>query len=246
MVESALKTLLAIKIVALQSELKPHDRIVCCGLLDHYNRRSGQCDPSIGRLARLTALSKRTVIAQSKIIAAQIITRIRHGGRSSRNRYLPNWSRLEFLEREYRSRFRNARVTRPDDVACQTRCADGDHAVIQTYKSNLSTSTYGQTNGEEEHSNAALLQRSKTAYLPVGSRITAAQAAARRRWEADVREGAASAEQYGKIVEAIDLQLADAATAAELRGRGAGAADVLMELRRRASVSPASFDESGK
>jgi hypothetical protein len=61
----------------------------------------------------------------------------------------------------------------------------------------------------------------------------AAEAAASRRWNRDLLDRFPIMPTYGAIVEAIDLPMQNAATAAEMRGRGGGLSYIVSELSRR-------------
>jgi hypothetical protein len=62
MLVRAIDTLLAIKVIGLVPGLSTTDRRVASLLLEHYTRRTGQCDPGLERIARLLGVSTRTVI----------------------------------------------------------------------------------------------------------------------------------------------------------------------------------------
>jgi len=70
-------------------------------------------------------------------------------------------------------------------------------------------------------------------FRPSCSSQQAAEAAAMRRWNGDLLDRFRSTPVYAVIVEAVDQELQDAATAAELKRRGAGADHILRELTLR-------------
>lgn len=81
MAHRPIDTLLAIKTLNLVPGLRQSDRIIGTTLIEHFNRRTGRCDPGIERLAKLTNYSTRTVIrATRRLEAAALIRKVRHGG----------------------------------------------------------------------------------------------------------------------------------------------------------------------
>jgi hypothetical protein len=68
-----LDTLLALKVLTLVPDLNASDRRVAGALLEHYNRKTGRCDPGIQRIADLLGLCTRTVIrANDRLEAAKL------------------------------------------------------------------------------------------------------------------------------------------------------------------------------
>lgn len=84
--------LFAHKALNLMPGLTDAARRVAGAIIDHFNRRTGQCDPGIERLADLTGLSRATVIrATEKLDALGLIAKDSHGGHAHRAAYLPTW-----------------------------------------------------------------------------------------------------------------------------------------------------------
>jgi DNA-binding Lrp family transcriptional regulator len=101
----ALDVLFGLKAINLTPDLKNNDRPVAATLLDHFNRQTGQCDPSLERIAQLLNISPRTVIRSiARIEAAGLFTRERHGGHLNRNSYQPNWKRFRDVEAAWSAR----------------------------------------------------------------------------------------------------------------------------------------------
>jgi hypothetical protein len=99
-------TLLALKVLTLVPELNASDRRVAGALLEHFNRNTAQCDPGLPRIADLLGLSTRTVMRSNRRLeAARLFKKTRHGGRSHRNSYEPNWARFQELEGVWREKF---------------------------------------------------------------------------------------------------------------------------------------------
>lgn len=124
-------TLLACKAIALAPELSSSARQVGCAIIDHFNRQTGQCDPSISRLAHLLGLGRRTILrAVEELDRHQIIRKVRHGGGSHRNRYEPDWPRLEELEGRWRKRMKGKlALDETDKSVASTQDKSGTLAV---------------------------------------------------------------------------------------------------------------------
>ncbi len=92
---SRLDTLLAFKTIGLMPGLSASERRVACAIVEHFHRADGQCEPGADRLAWLLGLDRSTVLrATAALHRRRLVLRIRHGGRSQRNSYEPNWDLL--------------------------------------------------------------------------------------------------------------------------------------------------------
>lgn len=95
--------LMAYKALTLAPELSGSARQVAGALLDHFNRKTMQCDPTIETLGDLTLLSQATVKrALSEICDdkngtddSKYFERWPHQGKSGRTFYLPRWRRFD-------------------------------------------------------------------------------------------------------------------------------------------------------
>src|SRR4051812_42403617 len=97
---------IAYKTISLVEGLTATDRRIAGAILDHFNQRTSQCDPSLARISKLLAISTRTVIRSMKrLVAAGLFRSKRHGGRSHRNSYEPVWPRFRELEAQWKARF---------------------------------------------------------------------------------------------------------------------------------------------
>ena len=102
--------LIALKAINLTPGIGNRDRAVAAALLDHFNRRTGQCDPSIKRVSGLLGISERTVFRSLKRIEAdRLFKRVRHGGHLNRNSYEPNWQRFREIETIWSARMKRRR-----------------------------------------------------------------------------------------------------------------------------------------
>jgi predicted transcriptional regulator len=119
-----LPILIAFKVIALAEDLSAVERQVGATLLDSFNRKTGQCDPSLDRVASLLNVHRRTVIrATAKLEARGLFRKTRHGGYSHRNHYEPIWSKFRDLENKWRSRFGAAARARRTG-----KSSSGEHA----------------------------------------------------------------------------------------------------------------------
>jgi len=230
-----LDALLAIKIIGLMPDLRPSDRRVAALIIEHYNRGDGRCDPGIERLSRFLILSRRTVFRSLKRLeAAGLIKRIRHGGYSQRNKYVPNWPRFAELCAAWNERMGFAAKSRAADLSPAMRHSshvEDDRAVIQTYKTNLHKQTYRDS--RESNKRVPTPTTSRRLYPVVATdSADAAMAAAERRWMDDLhRQFSSMPMTYGEIIEAIDSQMRTAATQAEMKRRGGGFDYIARQLK---------------
>ncbi|WP_457936904.1 helix-turn-helix domain-containing protein [Mesorhizobium sp. 10J20-29] len=65
---------------------------VGAALLEHFNRKTGRCDPSVERLARLLGVDEKTIRRATKdLVAKGMFKKSSHGGRHNTAAYSPNW-----------------------------------------------------------------------------------------------------------------------------------------------------------
>ncbi|WP_375142294.1 helix-turn-helix domain-containing protein [Bradyrhizobium sp. CCGB12] len=243
-----LETLLAHKVINLAAELSGAEKRVAGALIDHFNRRTGQCDPSLNTLADLIGMSRRTVMrAVARLERLSLFRRVRHGGKFHRNSYEPIWSSFREAEDRWNARrkFRKQKFASLDvsPSTGQTRHPEGDGHGHQTYSRNPPYKTLAAKRPEGSAARAAPA-RGLTTELPrkefkaSNSRVTTmsssnvARIAAERRWSDNLRcELSTKVAVYGAIVDFIDEPLRSAATEAELNCRGAGLRLVLQRYR---------------
>lgn len=234
----AFPILIAFKVLALTDDMSAVERRVGATLLDSFNRKTGQCDPSLDRVASLLSVHRRTVIrATAKLEARGLFRKIRHGGHSHRNHYEPIWSRFADLEVRWRSRFEAAARKRRAGMSSSAGPAShsaGDQAVTQTCRNNQSKLTSlesrshaavmsGNRNGSAAGTSRPTLYATARPPKPSQQSADVARCAAERRWSDDLlREFAGQPAVYADVVDFIDEALRIAATEAELRSRGLG------------------------
>jgi len=226
-------TLLAIKVLNLIHGLNASERRVATVLIEHYNRKSGRCDPGLRRIAELMNSSTRTVIrANHKLERMGLFRKVRHGGYGNRNSYEPIWGRFAEFEVAWNARLKEAgqsRATRAAPSQCHPCQAPGDGAVAQTCNINLlKTETYSKRPARKEFSflfeNPQPLSGTRSA--------DAARAEAERRWCADLNDKySATPEIYAEIISAVDVEMQKAATEAEMRKHGAGLRFIYEQLK---------------
>ncbi|WP_040616626.1 helix-turn-helix domain-containing protein [Roseibium sp. TrichSKD4] len=84
--------LFAFKALAIMPDLSVASRRVAGAIIDHFNKKTGQCDPSVGRLTKLLRISRAAVLRATKELdELGLIQKLSHGGKSHRTAYLPNW-----------------------------------------------------------------------------------------------------------------------------------------------------------
>jgi len=248
-----LDTLIAHKVLNLMPELSGTDKRVAGALIDHFNRKTGQCDPSLNRIAKLLGICRRTVIrSMHHLEASGLFRKRRHGGNLHRNSYEPVWARFREREAAWNIRFRAKSTPSPttelSPYPCQPCHVGGDAAVTQTLPMNPSKETCLPISERSGHGSPTRQRgkeergcRAKQDDAPPfpsqgrdGGSLRVARGAAERRWNCALYEHYRSrTDIYGAVIEAVDAEMQSAATAAELRKHGAGFAYILDQLSVR-------------
>lgn len=172
--------LFAQKALLLLPGLTEATRRVAGAILDHFNKRTGQCDPGIDRLAKMLGLSRATVLRSTEALCAHgLFEKDSHGGKSHRASYRPQWQRFrEFVAnwdarmkvggapdedvsgpQEPKSKVANVRRSRSQDCDVNSR-----RDATQTHRSNQSNKPIEPEQVET--------QPSKPAPPPVLKRVT--------------------------------------------------------------------------
>jgi predicted transcriptional regulator len=230
-------TLLAIKVLSLAPGLNANDTRVGAALIEHFNRKTTQCDPSLDRIASLLGISTRTVIRSiNRLVAAKLFRKIRHGGNLNRNRYEPVWERFDEIEKLWSLRFRNkpsaAGVSPSERQDCHL---DHDSPVTQTYENNNLRKETCVKESADQGSKGFRRQPKDALSVMLGSRSAdVASTEAERRWNTDLlREYRRYAITYAEILDAMNVDVIAAATKAEMRHRGAGIRYIKKALKLR-------------
>jgi hypothetical protein len=253
-------TLMAYKAINLAAELSNSEKRVAGAIIDHFNRRTNQCDPSLDCIAELIGMSRRTVIrATNRLQRLGFIRRIRHGGHYHRNKYEPVWSRFVQVEADWKARrsARRARFGAAKVSPCrgQSSHLGSDTADPQTCPSNQFEQTYdaasppprpdapgslNEKKGSPKESNLRVGPgyRSSGSILRSAPSSTAARDAAERRWNKELLDQYRSEQLvYGRIVDAIDVELSSSTTDSELCQRGSGLNYLIDELFARGAFA---------
>lgn len=255
MLPQRLDILIAFKAISLAPDLSVTERRVASALVDHFNRQTTQCDPSLDTLAILLGIHRRTVIrAVNRLVRLKYFRRTRHGGNFHRNFYEPLWPRFREVEAEWQrrryehsQRFRKAKLSRWKG---QAEHSAGGKDGTQTSPTNISNEilSSGSVRDDPQGQNSLndpqrLTRKEQCSSIPHPNRPMfhvkktrsrdAAHAAAERRWNAELQyQYLATPTAYGEIIEAIDSAMQAAATEAEIKRHGAGLAYILDQLKR--------------
>ena len=192
-------------------KLSPSARRVGAALIEHFNRRSGQCNPTVARLAELLETDQKTIKrATAELDRYGLISKVRVSG-SRRTNYQPNWSALATVYSDWRARFGGQDLgAKMSPYEGQIRPHSGDKNVPQTYRI---------TNRTE----------------PTVISITASartRKSAEKQMCADIAKSCLSAEIWERLQE--DRLLYEAGVDAEWRNRGGGMKCILGAIRRSA------------
>ncbi len=248
-----LDILFGFKAFSLAPDLRLTEKRVGAGILDHYNMRTGQCDPSLDTLATLLGIHRRTVIRSvNGLVRSGYYRRIRHGGKFHRNFYEPVWQRFREVEAKWkRRRYEHSqRFSQPKLSPCkeQVEHLAGDHAVTQTCPTNISTETFQcapatedpkrqrslndiQQTTEKERSSPVAHHSSQVFPVKHKKRFRdVAYDAAERRWQQALQDRFLRTPIYAGIIDAIDSTMQTAATEAEMKWSGAGLAYIINQL----------------
>ncbi len=245
-----LETLLAHKVINL-SDLSGTEKRVAAALIESFNRETGQCDPSLGRIARLIGMHRRTVIrAMPNLERAGMFRKERHAGKSHRNSYEPLWSFFTTANAAWIERFRDPHQTvgpRMSPGWRQSRHLGGDEGVTQTYLSKPTEKTDLPKTDSKTCGSAKRTSEQKRVHNPASSSIAsplrkmfhvcpisaddAAYASAERRIGLALHSQFATDEKgYAEILKAIDTETYRAAVKEEVKNPGAGLPYVLRQL----------------
>jgi hypothetical protein len=252
-------TFVAHKAISLAEDLTGTEKRVAATIIDHFNRKTGRCDPALGSIARLLGVSRRTVIrAVGSLVLKGYIHKTRHGGYFHRNCYEPIWSRFRTNAAKWTEqraaasrRLKTADVSPLERQACHL---GGDADVTQTCSNNsfeetlaaarsgtqMRTSSRSATSeglSKEVKSKASYGIAKERFHVKSTSSKNAAYDAAERRWNNSLmKQFRAAPDVFGGLIDAIDPDLHRATTEIELRKPGSGFRFLLSELDRRSPL----------
>jgi Helix-turn-helix domain len=254
MLPQRLDILIAFKSISLAPGLSVTERRVASALVDHFNRQTTQCDPSLDTLAILLGIHRRTVIrAVNRLVRLKYFRRTRHGGKFHRNFYEPLWLRFREVEAEWHSRrLKHSQRFREGKLSLwkgQPAHPVGGKDGTQTSPTNISNEILlgGSVRDDSQGQNASndpqgLTRKEQCSSIPHPNRpmfhvnetrsLDAAIAAAERRWNTALQNRfVATPTVYGEIIGAINPTMQRSATEAEIKRHGAGLAYILDQLK---------------
>jgi len=232
--------LMGYKALALAPGLSGRACHVGAALLDHFNRKSGQCDPSQERLAVLLDMDKATVKRALAELCdddgrdtGKLFARLPHRGKSHRTAYVPRWSRFDDILSRWSAKMVdvNGAVLRPSAGAstgaelrpsqAQNCAIDRRRTAPQTRLSNPMNKPLGVSTRQ-----FALVDNTADGLSKWGD--GPAWEAAHRRVNADLQKvDELEVRERGHLV---DRDGWARSIAAELRQRGAGIGALLAEI----------------
>lgn len=102
--------LFAHKALTLMPGLTDATKRVAGAIIDHFNKRTGQCDPGIDRLSTLLGINRATVIRATETLdELSLIQKTSHGGKSHRASYRPNWERFQAIVSDWDARMKSGK-----------------------------------------------------------------------------------------------------------------------------------------
>ena len=123
--------LFAHKALTLMAGLSDATKRVAGAIIDHFNKRTGQCDPSIERLATLLGTDEKTVRRATAILDdKQIIAKTSHGGKAHRASYVPNWELFRAVVADWDARMKTGRAPSKEAVTVVSKPEETNRAKL--------------------------------------------------------------------------------------------------------------------
>lgn len=250
--------LFAHKALNMIAGLSANARRVAGAIIDHFNRKTGQCDPSVERLAKLLGIDRATVLRATAELCSdkfKLFEKSSHGGKFNTASYVPCWSVFRAIVSDWDDQMK--RDKRPEKVAelrrsrSQSCDVDGRRTATQTNLNNQSNKpinvepVYGQGENLPSSRSASRSQglgkgRGQTGQsfmmLPIAggkqtSHSEAAKRGAERRWFEGLK--GLDPRLSFKVMEELGSRtdVYAAATEAELQRKGSGLRYVLQALQ---------------
>ncbi|MEG6508615.1 hypothetical protein V6C03_06500 [Methyloligella sp. 2.7D] len=232
--------------LATRADLSSSAKSIGVIVVDHYNRETGQCDPSIGRLMQCSGFSRTAVLTAIKELEGgrrdksrkwqqtgeRLIERVRHGGKSHRNAYRVNWSALGCASAAAQG------CATAHRKGAQPHTVKGVQPHTQTFEVTseekpLKTGSPGGAPGSAQAQTHFMLPIKGGGMREITSSQQVCRDKAAERWESDLRTCLTPC-AYADAVERITPQMEQAATEAELDHPGSGARLLMLQLRERA------------
>ncbi|MCE3543984.1 helix-turn-helix domain-containing protein, partial [Escherichia coli] len=116
-------------------------RRVAGAILDHYNQRTGRCDPSVKRIARMLGIDRATVLRATKELCegeVQFFKKRSHGGHSHCASYSPLWDFYSQIVADWKEAmktgelsFNVAKVSSKASQDCDSeRCGNATQTIL--------------------------------------------------------------------------------------------------------------------
>lgn len=222
---------LAHRALCIERTLTPAAKAVCSELVDHFNRKTGQCDPGKKRLADLTGYSIRTVTNALRILEQkQFIIRFRHGGGHFTNAYFINWQKFRKIAHS---------GDQPDETICttpgeETLITTGEAQCPQTIERTFEKKPLKERSDRKDnitHHSQPIPSRSTGQTfrrLPPSRQVL--ENLAVKAWERHLRK-IVGQERYADALEKLTPEICEAATRSEIKKPGSGAYTVLDTLK---------------
>jgi len=251
-------TALAYEALGLFPGLSGNAHRVAALLVRHRFNKTGRCDPSVGRMAKMLEIDPATVKrATRELERAGLFTKAVHGGYSNRNQYDPNWDFIYRYIADWKESMRTGEPPplpgaelRPEPA--QNCAKDGCNTAPQTHRDNPKKKTHEETgadnpdihgpsrpdasgSGKEEDSRTEKDQELQATMRPrTTKRSIAAEQAAYKRWMDDFRkhihQQGGDWECMAELYNLITEAMEKAATQAELKKRGEGLRYILRAI----------------
>lgn len=215
-------------------------------ILSHLNRRTGRCDPSVARLAELAKMSRATVLRATKTLSTgpyRLFDKAVHGGLAHRSSYTPRWKvfreheaafdalwrRVEYDEGVTDDTLKVSPMTHEGvtgDTLTSTETSSVNHADYPAMSSEASArglSSRGVASRADEFKQLTVAEGHRQRRTARQSREKSPALKAQERWYATALERL-SPDAFGRLVEWITDDAAQAATLAERKQLGGGVA----------------------
>ncbi|NTF69595.1 hypothetical protein [Rhizobium rhizogenes] len=106
-------------------------------LLEHFNRKTGQCDPSVVRLATMLGLAEATIKRATKELCDvhKLFQKSSHGGLSNRASYRPNWGRMRSMIAAWDKRMVTGSPPESDEAkVSKVSCSTAQNRAVEGIK----------------------------------------------------------------------------------------------------------------
>lgn len=232
-------TLFGYKALAIVSGLSATARRVGGAILDHYNRKTGRCDPSADRIARLLEIhpvSVRKATAELANYDPPLISKSSHAGRSNCAKYTPNFEAFRKIVVDWDASMRTGQAS--ENIAKPLRrtkpngSLKDSETAIQTLLKNPSKKPLEKAASQTSAARDATKQKSLLLPIDGGkspSHSSAARNSAEKRLHSDAMN-ALGKDGYGMWAGQIHDQTYETAVAAEIAQRGSGLLTALDSL----------------